>query len=355
MKKPLSWLPFPRSRTKRCQDLMLAMISLSLGILIWLLVVGADQMAMTLTVPIEILNLPKQLVIYNQYQKEVNVTLSGPRSIMQELRNRTNLSLPVDMAGAKPDTVVLNTDSLSLPLPGGVSLVRIQPASITLSVDEQVEKEIPVAAETEGKIALGYSLEELLLSPEKILVSGPQSLLERQQVLKTEPIKLDGLNRSVTLPVRLALSPELSGLIGETTVAVKLTVKEKFVEKIIHNIPVGIRDAAGPVELKPDAVSVFASIPEGLLADTQTLPLLFRASVHVGGSPLPRRAPVEVSAVAMPGHEPTVIKSYTPQEVDLLPPGGSVLEEKPQAVPAAKPEEVKAVKKEEHKKKQAHH
>ncbi|MCW5199076.1 hypothetical protein VU06_04990, partial [Desulfobulbus sp. F3] len=64
--KTLSWLPFPRSRTRRCQELLLAVISLSLGVLIWLLVVGADQMATTLTVPIEILNLPKQLVIYNQ-------------------------------------------------------------------------------------------------------------------------------------------------------------------------------------------------------------------------------------------------------------------------------------------------
>jgi hypothetical protein len=312
------WLPLlSRSRAKHCKELLLVMISFSLGILIWLLVVGADQMAMSLTVPIEFLNLPKHLVIYNQYQKEVNVTLSGPRSIMQELRSRP-LSLPVDLAGAKPDTVVLNTDSLPLPLPGGVSLVRIQPASITLSIDEQVEKAISVAAETEGKVALGYVLEELVISPDKILVSGPRSLLERQQVLKTHLIKLEGLTRSATIPVHLELSPDLTSLIGETTVAVKLTVKEKFVEKIIHNIPVIVRDAGEPVLLKPAEISVFVSIPERLLADTQALPLLFRASVALGGGVLPRRVPVEVVAVTIPGHEQTLIKSYTPQEVEVL-------------------------------------
>ena len=305
-------------RKKRCQDLLLLLISLCLGILIWLLVVGADQMDMTFTVPIEILNLPKDLVIYNQPQKEVSVTLRGPRSIMQEMRSRS-LSLPVDMAGAEPDTVVLNADSIDLPLPGGISVVRFQPASITLSIDQMAQKYIPVAPATEGRVAPGYTLQEITLNPDKILVSGPQSLLARQQELKTYLINLDGMTHSATVPVYLDLSPELLNLIGETTVAAKIIIKEKFIEKIIHGIPVSVRNAPGPVRLKPDAVSVFASIPESLLADPQALPLLFRATVSVGGGELPRSLPVEVVAATVSGHEQTVIKSHTPQEVTVLP------------------------------------
>ncbi len=305
-------------RRKRCQDLLLLFVSFGLGVLIWLLVVGADQMDMTLTVPIEILNLPKNLVIYNQPQKEVNVTLRGPRSIMQEMRSRS-LSLPVDLAGAKPDTVVLNADSLNLPLPGGVSVVRFQPASVTLSIDQMAQQHIPVAPATEGRVAPGYMLEEITLNPDKILVSGPQSLLERQRELKTYLINLDGMTHSATVPVYLDLSPELLNLIGETTVAAKIIIKEKFVEKIIHGIPVSVRNAPGPVRLKPDAVSVFASIPESLLADPQSLPLLFSATVSAGGGGLPRSVPVEVVAATVSGHEQTVIKSHTPQEVTVLP------------------------------------
>lgn len=302
----------------RCKELLLAFVSLSLGIMIWFLIVGADQMDTTLTVPIEFLNLPKQLVIYNQYQKEVNVTLRGPRSIMQEMRSR-NLSLPVDLSKAEPDTVVINTDSLPLPLPSGLAVLRMQPASITLSIDELVQKQIPVTAETEGKVALGYELKDIVLSPDKIPVSGPKALLERQQALKTYAISLEGLTHSVTTPVHLNLSPELASLIGETTVAAKIAVKEIIAEKIIHNIPVSIRDAEGPVTLKPEVISVFASISEKLLADAETPGSLFQASVYVGSGELPRRAPVEVFAVQTPGHEQTVIKSYTPQDVDILP------------------------------------
>uniref|UniRef100_UPI004057A2A9 CdaR family protein n=1 Tax=Candidatus Electronema sp. TaxID=2698783 RepID=UPI004057A2A9 len=325
----------------RCKELLLAFVSLSLGIMIWFLIVGADQMDTTLTVPIEFLNLPKQLVIYNQYQKEVNVTLRGPRSIMQEMRSR-NLSLPVDLSKAEPDTVVINTDSLPLPLPSGLAVLRMQPASITLSIDELVQKQIPVTAETEGKVALGYELKDIVLSPDKIPVSGPKALLERQQALKTYAISLEGLTHSVTTPVHLNLSPELASLIGETTVAAKIAVKEIIAEKIIHNIPVSIRDAEGPVTLKPEVISVFASISEKLLADAETPGSLFQASVYVGSGELPRRAPVEVFAVQTPGHEQTVIKSYTPQEVDILPASGPpVPEAKTEAKPDAKKPEKK--------------
>jgi YbbR domain-containing protein len=273
-------------------------------------------MDMTLTVPIEILNLPKQTVIYNQYRKETKVTLRGPRTIMQEMRSRS-LSLPIDLSQVKPpDTVVISTDSLPLQLPGGVSVLRIQPASITLSIDELTEKDIPVQATTKGKLAFGYALQDITLSPENILVSGPRSLLDQQETLKTVPIDLAGKIKTETLPVSLALSSELMDLIGETTVAAKIIIQEKLVEKIVYDIPIHVmdKDTKLSVTLKPDTVSVFASLPEWRAADGQDLTQLFKASVQVGKHSLPCTLSVEVS-----GHESILIKSYTPQEVEALP------------------------------------
>ncbi len=329
-----------RYSQKGYQEILLIFVSFALGVLIWLLVVGADQMDLTLTVPVEILNLPKQLVIYNQYQKTAEVTLRGPRTIMQEMRNR-NLSLPVDLSQASSDTVVISTDSLPLQLPSGISVLRIQPASITLSIDQLVQRRIPVEAQVTGKVGLGYALKELTLTPNEILVSGPESLLAEQEVLKTVPIDLEGKTRSETVPVNLALSSELMSLIGETTVAAKITMQEKFVEKIIYNIPIKATATDKPVLLKPDTVSVFASLPERLTIDPHGLSLLFIASVQVGEDvSLPQTLPVEVSSVPVSGHEPIVIKSYTPQEVNVLPNNNPQKQSKPTLIkPDAKKEE----------------
>ncbi|MCI5219129.1 MAG: hypothetical protein D3914_08050 [Candidatus Electrothrix sp. LOE2] len=311
-------------RRLNCKDLLLKLISLALGILVWFLAVGTDQMDVSMSIPIEILNLPKNLVIYNQYQKEVSVTLRGPRGIVQELRNRPP-SLSLDLSKAKPDTIVLNTETLSFPLPSGVSVLRMQPASITLSIDKLLERQMPVTAITEGDVARGYLLKEVLLNPDTILVSGPASLVAQEETLKTYVINLSGLDHSITLPVHLDLSPAFMELIGETTVVAKLAVADKFVEKKVRKIPINIRDAELEMRVKPDVITVVAGIPEKLISDTPELSMLFRASVSAGGSAepgeFPRKVPLTVNGISVPGHEPIQIISYSPAEVEISPAG----------------------------------
>ncbi|MCI5120987.1 MAG: hypothetical protein D3908_07340 [Candidatus Electrothrix sp. AUS4] len=298
------------------KDLLLRLISLALGILVWFLVVGTDQMDVNMTVPIEVLNLPKKLIIYNQYQKEVSVVLRGPRRIIQEVRNRPP-SLSLDLSGVKPDTIVLNTENLNFPLPSGISILRMQPASITLSIDELVEQQIPITAVTEGDVAEGFLLKEVALNPDKILVSGPAILINHTQSLKTYVINLSGLNHSTTLPVHLDLSPEFMELIGETTVVAKLVVGDKLVKKKIRNIPVNIRESEQEVRASPNTITVVADIPEKLISETPVLSMLFRASVNAGPGEFPRTVPITVTGVSVPNHEPIQIISHTPTEVKL--------------------------------------
>jgi len=296
--------------------LLLKFFSLCLGILAWLFVVGADQMDMSLTIPIEVLNLPKNLVIYNQYRKEISVTLRGPRGIMQELRNR-NTSLPLDLSKAVSGTTVLNTDNLTIPLPSGISVLRMQPASITLSIDQLVEKHIPINAKTDGKVSSGYILKNLTLSPDRIVVSGPEKIIGGQASLSTYTINLNGLNHSITLPVRLALNSDFMDLIGETTVVANITVTDKFVEKKIRKIPINIKESDQSIQLRTDSISVVAHIPEKLTVDTPELSMLFRASINAVEGELPRKVPVSVTGVSVPGHEPIKILSYKPLEVEI--------------------------------------
>lgn len=298
------------------KDVLLMILSLALGILVWFLAVGTDQMDASMELPIEVLNLPKSLVIYNQYRKEVSVTLRGPRGIIQEVRNRPP-SLLLDLSEAKPDTIVLSTESLSLPLPSGISVLRMQPASITLSIDKLVEREIPLTAITEGDVAEGYVLREIVLNPDKISVAGPENLVIQENTLKTYVINLSGLNHSTTLPVHLDLSPEFMDLIGETTVVAKLIVADKFIEKRIRNIPINIRDTEHEVRVKPDSITAVARIPEKLISETPVLSMLFRASVNAGSGEFPRKVPVTVTGISVPGHEPIQIISHKPAEVKL--------------------------------------
>lgn len=297
---------------------VLKLISLTLAVMLWYFVVGEDQVDMNMLVPIEILNLPTHLTISNQYKKDIEVTVRGPRSMIQELRNR-NISRPVDLTSAKPGTIVIKNDENSIPLPRGVTIQRLQPTNITLLVDELVQREFPISPVTEGEPAEGYVLENIFLDPNTLVISGPRSILDKGKVLKTYLIDLNNLDHSTTVQVHLNLEPAFLDLIGETVVTANIEVREKMVEQTVVNIPVNVRDTKGSVTIQPDTISVKARIPENLIKETPEPSMLFRAYVSPKDINSERKIPVSVSGVNVPGHESITILSVTPEEINVSP------------------------------------
>ena len=101
---------------------ILKLLSLSLATMLWYFVAGEDQVDINMLVPIEILNLPANLTISNQYKKEIEVRVRGPRSMIQEMRTR-NITRPVDLSRAKPGTIVIKKTS-ALRMKGTISTER---------------------------------------------------------------------------------------------------------------------------------------------------------------------------------------------------------------------------------------
>ena len=298
------------------KECALKILSLFLAIFLWYFVVGEDQVDITLTVPIEIINLPADLVISNHYKKDIEVSVRGPRSMIQELR-RQNITRPIDLATARPGTIVIKNEADSIPFPMGITVLRLQPANITLLVDKLVKKNLPIHPVIEGEPAPGYELGKITLRPDQLTISGPQHILESQLALKTYVINLDGLDHSTTVQVQLNLSPELLNLIGETVVSVEISLKEKLLRKTVRGIPVNVRDATVPVVSVPGSVTVVADIPENLIRDTPELAMLFRASVSAKNIEKSRKIQVRVVGVNVPGHAPIQVVTVKPDQVSL--------------------------------------
>lgn len=64
----------------------LKVLALFIGVALWYGIAVEDQVDTVLTVPLELRNLPASMIIANQYQKEVDVSVRGPKRLLQELR-----------------------------------------------------------------------------------------------------------------------------------------------------------------------------------------------------------------------------------------------------------------------------
>lgn len=295
---------------------LLKLLSLIIGASLWYFVVGEDRVDLIVTMPLELRNLPTDLVIANQYKKDIEVALSGPRRLIQDMRQQ-NISLPIDLSTAQPGAMVIQNKADAIPLPQGISVQRVQPATLTLLVDRLVQKDFPISPVTKGKPATGYSLESLSLKPPRITVTGPQTVLEKEQHLKTSTIDLEGLMTSTTVQAHLDLNEAMIKLIGETVIEARVALKETMVRKTIRGVMIK-RPGGEEIRFTPNMVTVEAEIPTLVAEETPELSLLLRASLRGPIDKSSTEVQVQVNGIQVPGHAPLVIHGVMPDKVKLL-------------------------------------
>ncbi len=290
-------------------------VSLFLAVILWSFVGGESRIDKDIMVPVEIINLPQDLVISNQYKKELRVSVNGSRSNVRELENMENLIRLIDLASAKEGSKVVHNTAADIPVGRGVTVQRIQPESIILSLDSLISKELPIQVRTVGKPINGYYLQAKTAAPASISITGSQTKLLGIDVLMTRPVNLSEMEGAVQMQVPLELSDELTNMIGETSVTVSLDIRPIAESITIEGLPVQAVVDGERAVVEPKEVTVVAAIPAGYLA-ARTAPaslVTVRAEGEKGAEEL---------AVQAAGREglplPVYIESVIPETVRVV-------------------------------------
>ena len=238
-------------------------ISILIAIGLWYMVGREDVVDQTITVPVELLNLPRDLVIAGQFKRSIEVTVSGPKVAIEKM-NRGSVTRQVSLADAQPGTFVINNDPNSVSAPRGINVLRVQPASILLSIDKLAQKYFPVMPVTKGEVAAGFQLSGLTMEPSGITISGPATVLAQVKELHTKVIDLSGLKESKQSQVPLELSPDIVALIGDTSVTASIKISVKMVEKIASGIEVNLAFNGEKQKVSPARADVLLRLPQDI-------------------------------------------------------------------------------------------
>src|SRR5210317_1169930 len=143
---------------QRPKNWVLKLLSLLFALFLWYFVAGEDKVDMTVTIPVEIVNLPRELVISNQFKKQLEMTVSGQRSLIRGMTSQ-HTSRTIDLSKAAPGTVVIQNHLDSISLPRGLSILRVQPPTITLLLDRLIQKKLLIKPILVGEVHSNYKLE----------------------------------------------------------------------------------------------------------------------------------------------------------------------------------------------------
>jgi len=220
-------------------------------------------------IPIEIIGMDPGLVITGDYPKQVNLTLRAPSSVWQTMLNDENaIRAILDLAGLSEGE---HTLEIQVQITAGpVRIISKNPRAVTITLEPLATRTFPVELNISGEPAVGYQAGDADIEPKEIVVSGPQSQVERVDQVRV-PLNLVAVRESIDQMVTVQPLDEngqiVNGLgLNPSEISVKLPISQQggyrdLAVKVVVNGQVASGYRLANISVFPPVVTVFSGDP----------------------------------------------------------------------------------------------
>ncbi len=240
----------------------LKLMSVLLAFGLWFFVNAAERDAeAALPVPLELRNIPANLMIVSPRVDFVDLRVSGPRALLGRIDGE-ELSMVLDLGGVRPGPAVFRVRADALNLPRGVSVVRLTPSELTMEFARVARKTVPVHLAITGKPPGDLRVMDTKVKPELVEIIGPSDEVEQIKVAETEPLDLAEAKPGL-IERKLALEVPREYLsFSATLVHAQVRIEEPEGMRVLKGIPVVVRNSAYRTAVEPDTVKITVRGPQ---------------------------------------------------------------------------------------------
>lgn len=254
----------------------LKLLSVALGVLIWLLVSGEQIVERALRIPLEFTNLPAELELVGDTPTVVDVRVRGSSGALSRIA-AGELVAVLDLRTARRGERLFHLTGDDVRAPFGVEVMQIAPSNVSITFEESATKVVPIVPQLDGEPADGFIVGTVAADPPTVAVAGPASAVAALRTATTEPVSLAGAAEAVQDTVNIGVSDPSVRLLSPGSARVSVEIAPAPVEWVVT---VPVVSAGGSSEVTPAQVSVYVRGPrEARSSGAQD----FRASVDVEG------------------------------------------------------------------------
>jgi YbbR domain-containing protein len=247
-------------------DTGLKLFSVLFAIGLWLFVnAGQKPTEKSLTVPVEVRNLPADLMSAGPGAGPVEVRVSGPPALLSTL-DPEYLKVVLDLEGVHAGTSTFRLSAAFFNPPRGVKIIRINPSVINLKLENKGERILPVTVRLGNKPPAGYKIVRAEASPDTVKVRGPAAAVNRMTSIETVPVEIDPTKRQFTREVRLSSSDEALTFAPDKVV-VTVAMEEETIEREFSRLDVRAKNASAKYTVSPRQAYVKLVGSKKVLAD----------------------------------------------------------------------------------------
>jgi len=203
------------------------------------------------SVPLDV-NTAPGLAVASAYPKTVRITLRGAGdAIFPILEEDVEASVSLDShktPGVYRAEVKVDRKGTAQ----GVEPleVRVEPPTITFTVEPLMEKRVVVTPDLKGSPAYGYELVQSGIAPQNVVIRGAKSRVQSVSSLQTEEIDLTGRSSSFAARVKVVSPNPLVKVSGDATADFHATIQEATVQHVFDGVPISPFDLPPHLALK---------------------------------------------------------------------------------------------------------
>ena len=191
------------------KNIPLKIMSIIVGILVWLIVVNVDDPIITkgfVISDVQIINEAYvdqlgEMVMQDDRENSVRVYITGERKIVNRLTS-SDIKAVADLQQAQST----DTDPVMIPITATCSgilpeNIQVSPQNLSVHLEKKVTKEFAInVTSDDSKPAQGLEVASLTANPEKVRITGPESLVGKIDSVSVDvSSKLEGIDQDTTI------------------------------------------------------------------------------------------------------------------------------------------------------------
>jgi YbbR domain-containing protein len=175
------------------------LISLVLSLTIWFYVTSKGKTEMTLTVPLELRNIPQDMAVVGPVASSLEVRVQGQERVLRDITTGKKIVGILDLSMTKEGENVVRLSPDDISRPSGVAVTHMSLSEVKVRLEPLIRKSFRLKPIVHGTPAIGYRLRTIVITPSKVTVEGPSSVVKMLDSLQTLPIDIQGAaeNKSI--------------------------------------------------------------------------------------------------------------------------------------------------------------
>jgi YbbR domain-containing protein len=202
------------------------LLSLGLSLSLWFYVTSKGKTEITLTVPLELRNIPQNMAVVGDVAGSLEVRVQGQERALRDVSSGKKVVGVLDLSLAKvgENTVRLSPDDIVRPT--GVAVGYLSPSEVRVKLEPLIRRTLRLRPVLRGTPAAGFRVEKISTSPSRITVEGPASIMNKLDNLQTLPIDIQGARADVTVEPKIDYQGMQVKII-EKKISVRISLERK--------------------------------------------------------------------------------------------------------------------------------